>query len=241
MLRGILVTTALALGVTGSVSATPFVLPPPCATDTLASYVLLGSAGCSIGEVGFTGFSFSVIASGGGAVPLTASAITVTPTLDGVRSSLTFSSTGFSVVGSEFVTYQAGYTADPHPIIHGFDNALVADSPTFPGLVSITTDLCLGAAFTGTSCLAPGVPDSVNVFHNGVTTQLFDATAFAPLAVLGVLNTIDLQANGANADFDSFTNTTVLVPEPAGALLIASGLLGLGLLRPRVRGPTARR
>jgi hypothetical protein len=233
MVKAVVVSTMLALGVAASASATPFVLPPACGTNTLDTYLLLGPSGCSVGEVGFSGFDFGVLAAGGGAAPLTAAAITVTPTGDSGRSSLTFSSAGFSVTGSEFVTYRIGYTADPHPIIRAYEDALVADSPTFPGLVSITTDLCLGAAFTGTTCLAPGTGDSLSLFHNGIMSQTFDATEFAPLAVVGVINTIALQANGANADFESVTNTAVLVPEPASALLIVSGLLGVGLLRPR--------
>ena len=230
----ILVTVGLLLGVTPPLFATPFVPPPACVAGTLDQYLLLDPAGCSIGsEVAFSGFSFAVVFAGGGAIPIAASDIVVTPTLAGLESSLTFASSGFSVTGEAFATYHIGYTIDPHPILSGFSSALRADSPVFPGLVSITTDLCLGAAFTGTSCVPAGVSDAVQVFHNGIVAQLTDSTAFMPLAVLGVLNTIDLQANGASADFDSLTNTVTIVPEPATWLLIGSGVLGSRLLRRR--------
>lgn len=230
----ILVTVGLLLGVAPPLFATPFVLPPACVANTLDQYLLLGPAGCSVGdEVAFNGFTFAVTSAGGGATPIAASDIVITPTAAGFASSLTFASTGFSVTGAEFVTYQIGYTIDPHPILSGFEDVLDASSPVFPGLASITTDLCVGAAFTGTSCLFPGVPDAVQVFHNGIVTQLVDSTTFTPVALLGVLNTIELQANGASADFDSVTNTVTIVPEPATFLLIGSGLLCSRLLRRR--------
>jgi hypothetical protein len=228
----ILVTVGLLLGVAPPLFATPFVLPPACVATTLDQYLLLDSAGCSIGdEVAFSGFNFAVVSAGGGAIPIAASDIVVTPTAAGLASSLTFASTGFSVSGTEFATYQVGYTIDPHPILSGFEDVLDVSSPVFPGLVSITTDLCLGSAFTGTSCLFPGVTDAVQVFHNGIAAQLVDNTTFTPLALVGLLNTIALQANGASADFDRVTNTVSIVPEPTTWLLIGSGLLCSRLLR----------
>jgi hypothetical protein len=228
----ILVTVGLLIGVAPPLLATPFVPPPACVANALDQYLLLDPAGCSIGdEVAFSGFSFAVVSTGGGAIPVAASEIVVTPTAAGLASSLTFASTGFSVTGTEFATYQIGYTIDPHPILSGFEDVLDVSSPVFPGLASITTDLCLGAAFTGTSCLFPGASDAVQVFHNGIVAQLTDSTTFMPLALVGVLNTVDLQANGASADFESVTNTVTIVPEPATWFLIGSGLLCSRLLR----------
>jgi hypothetical protein len=234
--RSIWVALSCVLGFAASAFATPFVPPPACVTDTLDSYLSLGSTGCSVDEIGFSGFSFSLVSIGGGAVPISPASITVTPSIAGVDRSLTFSSSDFSVVGSEFATYLIAYSIDPHPIIRGVSDQLSTQTPTFPGLASITTDLCLGATFTGPACGSPGVSASLNVFHNGTTAQLFDSVAFTPLALIGVRNTIDLQANGANADFDSFTNSAVFVPEPATSLLVISGLLGLCARRWRRRG-----
>jgi hypothetical protein len=233
MLTRTLVATTLVLGFAQSVSATPLEPLPACIEATLARYLAL-EGGCSVGdEIGFSDFSFSVIVSGGGAVPIGASDITVTPTLVGDQAILAFASSGFSVTGSGFVTYLLAYSIDPHPILGGFDDFLIADSPTFPGLASITTDLCLGALFIE-GCSEPGTPESLRVFHNGITSQLTDGVTFPPLALIGVRNTIELQANGANADFLGFSNgVTSTVPEPGSWLLIGSGLLGARLFRRR--------
>jgi hypothetical protein len=200
-------------------------LPASCAASSLSNYIALGPAGCSVGHVVFLDFGFSVLAAGGGAVPVSASDINVTPMQIGEDYSLIFSSAGFSVSGSEFVTYFVAYTVDPHPIIT-FADTLAALSPVFPGLVSITTNLCLSAPFAGAVC--PGSPASVTVFDDGVNSQPSQSVAFPavpPVNVLGVRNEIVLQANGASADFSSLTNTVGLVPEPGTWLLAGSAVV----------------
>jgi hypothetical protein len=240
MLRSPWVTVALTLGIASAASATPFVPPPVCPTATLDVYLRLPSNGCSVGGIGFGDFAFSVVDVGGNATPITASDILVTPSSVGSTRSLTFSSPGFSVVGDEFVTYRLAYASDPHPIIRGFRDALDAESPTAPGFVTITTNLCLGGVFDELNCLPPATPAFVSVFHAGTTSDLVDSVSFAPLALLGVINTIELRANGANADFTSFTNSEDIVPEPTTWMLIGSGLSAIGLLRARGRRGTDR-
>jgi PEP-CTERM motif-containing protein len=238
--RTLFVAFALVLGCGGPALATPYLFSPACTTGTLASYIALGggpTGGCSIDtEVRFFDFSFTVLSTGGGAIPISAASITVTPVLNGADLSLTFSSAGFSVSGAESVSYLLAYTIDPHPILKLFRDNLLTSTPTFPGLASITTNLCIGAPFGGT-LLAPtcsGTPDSVMVFHNGTTFSLSDSTSFAPVADLGVRNIITLAANGATSSFTGLTNTVQVTPEPVTLLMMGTGLLGLGLSRRRL-------
>ena len=210
-------------------------LPAPCAAGTLSSYIALGASGCSIGHVVFNDFAFSTLAVGGGAVPITSSDVNVTPAQIGENYRLSFFSAGFGVSGSEFVTYLLAYTVDPHPILT-FSDELLTNTPIAPGIVSITTNLCLTAPFAGAVC--PGSTASVTVFHDGVTSQPFDSVAFPPVPpvnVLGVRNEISLQANGALADFSSLTNSVGFVPEPGSWLTAASALAAILFIRGRRR------
>ena len=109
-------------------------------------------------------------------------------------------------------------------------------TPVAPGVASITTDLCIGAAFGGTlvTPTCAGGTAALNVFHDGISPQLSDSTTFSDVADLGWRNTIELNANGASADFGSFTNDTVVSPEPATWLLMTSGLLAIRSARRRL-------
>jgi hypothetical protein len=205
--------------------------PAPCGVAQLDAYILLGSTGCSVGgEVAFYDFDFSVLASEGGAIAIAASDILVTPTLTGQNRTLTFSSAGFSVTGTEAITYEVSYNVDPHPILFGFAIEMETFTPVAPGIADIDTQLCIGAPFTP-ACA--GTPAVLNVFHAGTTSDLFDSVAFgSAVADVGVRNAISLTANGASADFDNFSNT-LRVPEPAALWLIALGVVGRTLARRR--------
>jgi hypothetical protein len=52
----------------------------PCMTGTLASYIAMASAACSLGNLQLSGFAYKASASGG-AAEITADQITVTPAL----------------------------------------------------------------------------------------------------------------------------------------------------------------
>src|SRR5437588_6142263 len=84
---------------------------PMCISGgTLASYEALGATGCTIGPQTVKDFTFSVVSSGGGAIPVTDANITVTPMFGAGFYGTSFASTGFSVTGAGFVNYLVGYT-----------------------------------------------------------------------------------------------------------------------------------
>jgi hypothetical protein len=186
---------------------------------TLASYEALGVGGCTIGPQTVDDFTFSVVSSGGGAIPLADTDITVTPTFGPDFYGVQFASTGFLVTGAGFVNYLIGYTWDSIPI-RGMGDVLD------PGTVDILTNGCVGAAFAGASC--GGTPVSVDVNLG----QLTDFVAFSPTTILGVRNNISLNANGTSASFDSIENDAYVTPEPASFLLAG---LGMAMLAAGVR------
>ena len=217
----------------GNLFAAPHVpLPPPCVAGTLASYIALGSPGCSIDILRFNEFDFDVVTSAGGAVPISEADIIVTPSFATPSAMLTFSSSGFAVSGTESVSYLIAYTVDPHPEIFDFFLDMSTFTPVAPGTVDITADLCVGAAFSGSSCST--TVETLHVFHHGATSDLSDGVAFTPVNTVGVRNTIDLAANGASADFSSLSNRTGIVPEPGTMTLVACALVAAAGLRRRL-------
>ena len=198
---------------------------PMCVFGTLASYEALGAGGCTNGDFQIKNVAFSVITSGGTAVPIADTAIDVTPTGSGVGPfGFNFSSAGFSVSGTGFVKYLIAYTLDPRDIRSMDDLLDIAVVP--PGKVTITTDGCVGAAFIGAVC--PTFVQTVTVSDDGITPVLSDVTTFppGPIMTLGIRNTIDLEGNTTgSASFDSFTSEAS-TPEPgtwtsAGVCLLA--------------------
>jgi hypothetical protein len=147
--------------------------------------------------------------------------ITVATDIAGATFGLIFGSPGFSVSGSEFVNYLIAFTWDPSGDIRSATDILD------PGVTDVGTDLCVGVAFSGTSCA--GTPQTLHVFE-GVSTQLVDSVSFSPVAVVGVRNNISLQANGGSASFHSIEDAVAL-PEPVYPIWLAGSLLMLAARR----------
>lgn len=181
----------------------------PCVSGgSLASYEALGSTGCTIGPQTVENFTFSAMATGATAV--SDSNIAVTPETGSGFYGVQIGSTGFSVTTGS-VTYTIGYTWDSRPI-DGMGDVL--DPPS--GNVDISTELCVGAAFSGTTC--SGTLTSVSV-STGSPNGMVD---FAPTMILGVLETISLTGPGS---FDAIENDGNIVPEPGSLMLALFGVI----------------
>jgi len=106
---------------------------PLCAGGSLASYVSMGSAGCSAGDLTYFNFFFLALPDHDPVSPdtLIASAanITVTPpNLSG--GGVNFYSPNFVVGAGDEISYLISYSIDPPPdILPGFDLEMDANSP----------------------------------------------------------------------------------------------------------------
>jgi hypothetical protein len=225
-----------------SAFATALAMASPCIPGTLADYEQLPtgpSGGCTVGPLDFHDFGFILDSSSGGAIPVAASAIMVTPSSGFDNFGLTYSSDGFSVTSGQFIQYVLSYTVDPPPpIIHGGSLSFDVDGPTFPGLDDITSVQCLDAAFNGAVCPTSTVTQSV--FDNGLTSSFSSTVAFGPVSTLGNRTTITLDAtSGGSANFASFTET-VITPEPSFGVAVAAITLLLACKRLK-GGPNRRR
>ncbi len=202
-----------------TLSATPALFAAACAPALLSVYDAPGFT-CDAGSFTVKDFVYSQIT---GTVTIPDTAITVTPVFGPDTVGLQFSSSQFTVSGADFTKYLLAYTWDPGDI-RGFTDFLDTDPPVFPGLAQITTDLCLDAAWVGTSCSTTTA--TVTVSDDGVTQIHTASVTFSPtIGTLGVRNTIELDGNGASAEFTSFTNQ-LDIPEPS---TIGFGLMALVL------------
>ena len=207
----------------------------PCVPGTLFSYEALGVTGCTLGQLTANNFAFSVLGSSGGAVPLNDMQINVTPTFNttGLLGRLNFASSGFSVTVNGSVQYLISYTVDPHDDIESMDDIMDPPSAVL-GFANVTTLGCVGAAFVGPNCSTSTAV--VMVFDNNGATQFNNAVKITPSQILGIRNTIDLEAKGGSASFDSFSSDSA-TPEPATWLYCAVALM---LLAARLRRTRAR-
>lgn len=195
----------------------------PCVQASLASYEELGSTGCDIGPFTVKDFSYNLLAA---TVLIPDTAIQVIPAFSPNRFGLRFASQNFSVSGADFAHYLLAYTWDPGDIV-SLEDILRANTPVFPGLVKITTDICKDAAFIGPVC--PTSSTSITVSHNGIVANTFAAALFSPgIATVGIRETIELDANGASSQFSDFVNQLVAVPEPN--FIVPVGLFVLAVL-----------
>ena len=231
--RGWLLALMLGALLSGPVLATP---SGPCLKETLDVYLVKES--CAIGDLIFKGFSYSNTG-----FQIDASQILVEPSVGPQGLHLLFSSTAFSVGAGQQAVLDLIYNIDPPPIIiRGFEEEMFADTPVAPGYVMIDTWLCVGGFFPG--CTGGGevsLPQLLlHLAHYGADNPgniLTDSIMFEPTSILGVWHTITLDGGaGGSASFGGLGNQAYTVPEPGAWLLLASGLLGLAVLRRRRAG-----
>ena len=202
----------------------------PCVPGTLFSYEALGATGCTIGQLTANNFAFQLLGSSGGAVPLNDMQINVTPSFNttGLLGRLNFASSGFSVTVNGSVQYLIAYTIDPHDDIQSMDDVMDPPSAVL-GFANVTTLGCVGAAFIGPNCSTSTA--AVMVFDNNGSTLFNNSVKITPTQILGIRTTIDLEAKGGSASFDSLS-TDSTTPEPATWLSCA---IALALLTARLR------
>lgn len=228
--------SGLLLGISSTIFAAPV---GPCGTGTLASFISLGSMGCSVGDLQF--FGFSSLTPPPGSTALTPGAITVMPSLTG-GPGLLFT---LNASSSSLLIQDARIGFDATPLMGATnlisDSTLTQNGGTATGTGGVTgvETICIGAAIGGTGT-CPGTPASRNLgtFAIAGFSQTTDNLVFGPTALAGIVGDFSAGGGGANgtASVTSFAvNLSEVaapaVPEPATILLTGCALLGLGFGR----------
>jgi hypothetical protein len=190
-----------------------------CQPGTLATYTQPGFTCTDVTGV-FTFKDFVYTPPSGG---LSSSQITVTP-VDVPDQTGFFINGNFTSIGGGNTSYVLSYFIDPPPIIHG-------EQMTLDPMASVILELDLCSTAFDPSC--GGTPlGTLMADNSNPPSSLTASIQFPNTNALGVRNTLTLSGTGTSQGFD---NMTLVVPEPSGILLAATGLLGLLAFRARTK------
>ncbi len=233
----------------------------PCVTASLASYLSLGSGGCTIGNLLFTDFSLNGLSTGA----IDFSNIELSPTGSGPDAGLNFTFTTGSnedfrrafihatdviATGGKIYQDRIGFKITGTTVqLNSSTITLNGAGTTGDGNVSAAQNLCLGGTFVNpansTAC-SPGstAGGQAVVFIMGVPDLTTSTLTFPPVMTLSVINDIVVDAGTAGTAMlaslsSTFSSQPRVVPEPEGLLLIGAGLTALLLRRRSRRGKPA--
>jgi len=224
------------------------VFAAPCTSQTLAQYILLSAAGCTVDGVDFSDFAeVNAMLLSPDATRIAATAVTLTPFSDATGLGFSFSSTTPIVdnAGGQFLELFFGFNATPAAGFSFSSNTITLDSSAFAsgaGAITLIEDKCLNGSFTSPIL---GCPPTSTIQLTAIATELlsdFTETAtFPPASFFDVF--IDLIVDGGPDFFTGratlgptlgefrLTQVGAAVPEPASWMLLLIALLALGALR----------
>ncbi len=219
-----LLTVAIAVGCSAA----------PCGSGSLASYVALGSGGCTIGTNTF--FDFRTLSGIAGATPIAPAAVTLAPlggTSDpGVSATVNTTANAGALLETLFTYKITGNSYISDSIM------LTNASSSLGGAVTGLQNFCAGGTF-GSS----GVTGCTGITGSLLTlsgVQLQDSTSLLPVTLLSVTDDFTFDGGLAgSASGGTMTNrftATSPVPEPATFFVTAMGLLLAAALGLRYKG-----
>lgn len=205
-----------------------------CQPNTLASYIALGSAGCSIGPAVFSDFSYLAAAAGGAVNPGPA-LISVTPFASPSGPALTISGP-WSVqgtVGPLSLDFTLTYNVLTGGGFVGLTGSLGQAIASGSGGISATEFVCVGGVFSSAgdcSGTAQALPTLLAVAGFAETTG---SLSFPSTGQLGVYKNVILSSDAAGSASLGTLMQIVQTPEPSALLLVPAGWIALVVLRGR--------
>lgn len=211
--------------------SSPVLAAPACTTGTLSSYISLGSAGCDLGSVNFSGFqTLTPIA---GALAIAPVEVMITPVQSGNMFGIDamFDSTAMS---DELRQALFGYMVMA-PSITGSRISLSGTSGD--GFATYIQNYCAGGMFSpGGVSGCTGNEGALVVLNSGIDQSTFPAVTHISVVDDFTLDAFGAQSVSGGMASDRFTvgANPQAVPEPQTYVLMSSALIAIAL-RNRMR------
>jgi len=202
-----------------------------CSSGSLATYLALGSSGCTIG--GNTLSNFTILTGLSGGTPIAPSSVTLNPMGSTFAPGLTISTSQSASAG---VPLEAIFTYDiSGPLYNSISAMLSGSSETVDGAVTGIVNFCEGGMFG-----PDGVSGCASANGSLLTldgTQNMDSAAFSKISTLAVTDDLTIDPGTAGtASGGTLTNSFTAVPEPLTSTLAFFGLALVGALKARSLG-----
>jgi hypothetical protein len=202
-----------------------YATPAACISESLDNYLVLPGGSCTINGLLFNGWSYS-------SATVAANLVEVNPIttrgLEGFNFNASWAATApndseDSTIG--FTTSGTSFT-DLHLFLLG--------SATGTGTANVTETYCFNHAVNG--CPA-GPTNGGQISVTNPPPTFSDIVFMSPQASISVLKDIGVSAGRGpgTATISQVTNQFSNSPEPLSFVLLGTGLLGLGLLRKRIK------
>ena len=209
-------------------ASSAFATSTPCITETMDNYLVLPMGSCTINGLSFNGWSYASATVASNRVLVTPIA---TPGLEGFNFNASWaasapndsedSTIGFTVSGSSFT--------DLHLFVLGGGGP----PPAGTGTASVMETYCFNHAVSG---CPSGLSNGGQITVTNPPPNLSDVVFMSPQASISVLKDIGVSAGpNGSAAISQVTNQFSNSPEPLSFVLLGTGLLGLGLLRKRIK------
>jgi hypothetical protein len=204
-----------------ALATTPALFANPCATGTLATYLVLPPTGCTLGPYNVMDWMFTVITSTNG---ITSSDIQINPIIPNpgeFHFDFTSPTGKFNAGPADIIKFEIDYFWDPGPW-QGLDE-IMNDPVTSPGLSQITVNACENGNFPCGGSTFSLLLQATNPSQ----TQVTASHVFPPgvVTTLGIQDVVEIDGNGCTlpqgssfcADIINFTD--ISAPEPSALIL----------------------